>query len=455
MSGSTDGVEGGPRRPVLLTALLIGVLAVVPSLGPAPTATGAVEPSWGSAEPVPPHGGPHPLALTATFPDGTVTAVWLQATEGGGSRLDVVQRSTRPPGGAWGDPVPLPVTDVGGLDAIAPGADGGLEIAYSLSAAVERPHQVRTWNADGSASEVSLDDAGSSFDLAADAEGDVVATRLGRYSEARGFRRAVRYLDDDDGGWQVLPSLPADPRDRYLPGPGDTVWMAGYDQNRARLRVRRWSPRGATWSAEWTRAIGPRPLNKPLVQGLDLALGGAGRVVLAWQQRARGEVGAAVRVVRREGRSGWTNPLLLDRRAAAEHRPLSAPVVAAAGDHGVVAWSGPASIPGLREVSTAWLTDDGADRRSLAVTGHFSGFGDLSLDVDLRADGDLLLTYLQRRGHRRQVMAWVGSWLDHAPTLLVRDAGVMRADSASLVAGRATVVATTGDGGLVSFTQER
>ncbi len=129
-------------------------------------------------------------------------------------------------------------------------------------------------------------------------------------------------------------------------------------------------------------------------------------------------------------------------------------MVAAVGGHGVVTWSGPASSPGLRSVSAAWLTEEGAERRSVGVTGSFGGFRDLSLDVDLRADGDLLLTYLQRRGHRRQVMAWVGDRSQLTATLLLRDAGVAREDAAYLVPGLAAVLAPTADEGLVSFVQD-
>ncbi len=44
-----------------------------------------------------------------------------------------------------------------------------------------------------------------------------------------------------------MPRLPADPRDVFVAGPGESVWMAGYDQSRGVLRVRRWAPGRTSW----------------------------------------------------------------------------------------------------------------------------------------------------------------------------------------------------------------
>ncbi len=136
-------------RPSLVAASLSLLLGLVAS-GSAP-AIGADGPAWGPVQQVPPVGGSHDLPLTGVFPDGTLVAVWEYDDTGSGDDLTRIFRSTRPPGGAWGEPVALPVEDVWNLQAIAPLPDGGLQVAYGWEPRFpDIEHRVRVWNADGS-----------------------------------------------------------------------------------------------------------------------------------------------------------------------------------------------------------------------------------------------------------------------------------------------------------------
>ncbi len=434
---------------------LVGLWCAVLALGSGVLAGAFADepaPVWGHEEEVPPAGGAHSQPIAVAFPDGTLVAVWIHHDDRLENPPGLVRRSTRPPGGSWGEPESFPVPDVGRVNAVAAGRDGGVEIAYRDASIVRKAEQVRTWRADGSLGEVTLA-ANDPFDLQADAAGDVVATRLGRYDGDGGFDRVVRHLGE--GGWQSLPTIGADPGDVFVAGPGGSVWMAGYDTDDTTLRVRRWTPGMARWDLEWSRDFHRRPQYKPLVQGLDLAIGSAGRAVLGFQQREVRDVGASVRAVQRTGTTGWSKPVVVEQLPAGQRLTASAPVVAAAGPLAAVAWSSTSTGHGFREINLASLMDGGVDRRQLGVTGFFEANRDLSLDVDLRADGDLLLTYLQRRGSREQVVAWVGAWNDLEVTVLLRDASVMRHDSAFLVPGLAAVVSGADGVRLVSFAQER
>ena len=427
----------------LAPGLVSGSLGV--AAGPEPQQT------WSHEEEVPPAGVPHSQSLAAAFPDGTLVTVWLHFDPRPEDPPGVLLRSTRPPGGAWSDPEVFPVQDVARLNAIAAGTGGGIEIAYQDASITRKEEQVRTWNADGSVGEVLLE-SNEAFDLEADAEGDVVATRLGRYTNGA-FNQVVRYRSAV--GWRKLPSVRAHPGQVFRPGAGDAVWIGGYDGDRTRLLVRRWTPTTGRWNVEWSRDYDRAPQYKPFVQGVDLALGGAGRATFAFQQREVRNRGASVRVVQRAGRSDWTKPQVLEQLPAGQRLTASAPVVAAAGELGAVSWSSSVAGNRLRDVNVAWLVDGAVDKRRLGVTDWFDGYRDLSLDVDLRADGELLMTYLGRRGHRRQVVAWAGSRNQLEVTVLVRDAGVPRSDSAFLVTGLAAVIATASEGRSVSFVRAR
>lgn len=416
-----------------------------------------VEPRWSLAQEVSPAGEDHTSALIGVHPDGTLVAVWLHEdvdpeTE---ERVSTVLRRTKPMEGGWTEPVVLPVPGVVSLDAIAPQQDGELQVAFTVTPDAQPRHQVRAWHADGSVGDVALRSASDAFDLSADVEGDVVATRLGRRRKDQVLYRVVHHLGGS--GWQRLPRLDADPRDLYLAGPGDTVWMAGYDRSRTRLDIRRWAPPRpgtARWSLEWSRDFAARRRGKPLVTGLDLALGDAGQATFAFLRRARGDSGAVMRIVQREATSEWGKPIYAGRQKSHHRQNVTAPVVAVAGDHSVVAWTEPGG-PDARDVIIAWVVEGVAERRQVGVSERIPGSMDLALDLDVRVDGEVLLTYFHRVGTRRQVLAWVGERHGLQVTRLVRDAGVMRGDASIFVPGRAAVLAQETDGRLLSFTQER
>ena len=437
------------RRPLWLCGLSFALVLSWALVGGAGAVAQA--PTWGPEQEVPPESSAHAQPLTVAFSDGTLVAVWTFYDDRPEDPPGVVLRSTRLPGGDWGDPVTFPVPDVGRVNAVVAGRDGGLEISYHDSSIDKKAEQVRTWHADGSLGDVTLTNH-KSFDLKADAEGDVVATRLGRYRADGTYDRVVHYRGAGD--WRRAPDITAHSRDVYVPGPGDSVWMAGYDTDRTRIRVQRWTPRMKSWKVDWSRDYARRPQYKSFVQGLDLALGGAGRAVLAFQQREVRDQGASVRVVRRKGRSGWSKPVVLDQLPAGKHRQAGVPVVAAAGDLGAVAWSSTNSDRAGRDVNLAWLDGGDVERRNLGVTKTSKGYHDVSLDVGLRADGDLLLTYLQRQGSGQQLVAWVGARNELEPTVLVPDASAMRGGSVFLAPGLAAVVSGASGGRLVSYARE-
>lgn len=430
---------GGLSLALVLSWALVGGAGAV-----------AQAPTWGQEQEVPPESGAHVEPLAVAFPDGTLVAVWTFYDDRPEDPPGVVLRSTRPPGGDWGDPVTFPVRDVERVNAVVASRDGGLEISYNDASISKKTEQVRTWRADGSVGDVTLTN-NRSFDLKVDAEGDVVATRLGRLRADGTHHRVVYYRAA--GAWQRAPDITAQ-RDVYVPGPGDSVWMAGYDNDQTRIRVKRWRPGTRSWKLEWSRDYDRRPQYKPYVQGLDLALGGKGRALLAFQQREVRGKGASVRVVRRDGRSGWSKPVVLEQLPAGKHRQVSAPVVAAVGDLGAVAWSSTNSDRAGRDVNLAWLDGGAVERRTLEVTRTSKGHHGVSLDVGLRADGDLLLTYLQQPGSGQRLVAWAGAWDALVPTVLVPDASVVRGGSAFLVPGLAAVVSGTSGGRLVSFARE-
>ncbi|CAN5263244.1 hypothetical protein BH09ACT12_BH09ACT12_16550 [soil metagenome] len=427
-------------RTRALAALCAGAV-----LGAGMTATApaqAADPGWGPVQQIPPD-GVHELPRTGVFPDGTLVAVWEDDDTGDQDDLTRIFRSTRAPGADWSAPVAFPVEDVWNLESIATLSDGGIQIAYGWhpsSSAIK--HRVRIWNADGTVEAVGLGNTSDDYTLNGDAEGDVVAELLGSYDTQDGFDHLLRYYDGT--AWRGMPNVAADPRDRFVTGPGESVWMAGYDQSTSKLRVRSWAPEMKSWKLEWSRDYPSGHLRKPLVDALALAVGAAGHVTLAWAEREIGRTGDTIRVVRREGRSGWTKPATLQRVPAGRHKVITGPVVAAAGTRSEVAWTVPGKKAEWRVVRVAALAGDGPDVRRLASTRSFSGFRDLSLDVDLRGDGDALVSYLKRRGSRRQVVGWFGAPDALQGTTLLKNAGIMIGDSAFLVPGVAAVISSVG-----------
>lgn len=415
-------------------------------------AADGADPEWGPAQHVPPFDRIHELPRTAVFPNGTLVAVWEDDDTGTQDDLTRIFRSTRPPGGSWSAALALPVEDVWNLESFATRPDGSLQIAYGWEPRYpDIKHRVRIWNADGTVEPVGLANTADDYALSGDREGDVVAERLGSYDEDHGFDHVLRY--QDGRAWRHMPKIGADPGDTFVLGPGDSVWMAGYDHDRTELRVRRWALGKSRWKTEWSRDYPPGHgyRYRPLVSGLSLAVGGPGRVTLAFQERERGDRGSTVRAVSRLGRSGWSRPAVLQRLAAHEHLLTTAPVVAAAGDLAEVAWTSSApERSGVRQIWTAQLTSRGRDVRPLATAVAFGGFRELSMEVDLRDDGQVLLTYLQRRDDVRDLVGWIGPHDGLRGVTLFEDAGIMLGGSAFLGPGLAAVVRSVRGGGLLS-----
>ena len=425
-------------------ALAVGLALVLA----APPALGAPASVWEPAQDV--RGvqtGQQPFVVAGASADGTLVTAWFDPAAG-------LLRATRPVGGDWSAPEALPVDHVTGLEAVAVRPDGGVQVAYTYDPPSAGPeHRVQVWRADGSVGAVGLTNASDDVALSADGEGDVVAERVGSYDPDEGFDRLLHYSDGEGSGdrWERLPKLGADPRDVFVPGPGESVWAAGYDQSDGVLRVRRWTPRTSRWRVEWARDYPSGHLRKPLVTGLDLAVGPTGRVVVAFAERVTQTSPATVRVVTGAHGSRWTRARALQRIDVDDRGSLTAPVVALAGVQPEVAWTSTADGGGgRRDVRLARVGDGRPDVRVLATVASFSGFRDLSLDLDARRDGDLLLTYLQRRDDARDVVAWLGPHDSLHATTLFQDAGIARRDSAVLVDGLAAVVATTADGRVAS-----
>ncbi len=394
----------------LALAALSLVLGLVVGLGSGLTgaAAGASEPDWGLVQEVPPLGAVHSMPLSGVFPDGTLVAVWLHEGSGAGDDDTQAFRSTRRPQGDWTDPQAFPVHDVKTLEKIATRPNGSLQIAYGWDPDSSRfKYQVRIWNADGT-------------------------------------------VEKAPEATTATPSLTGDPGDSHASGPGESEWMAGYDVSRSKLIVRRWKPGMSKWKLEWSRNYPSGHRRNPFVDGLDLAVGGRGRVILAFQERAIGDTGATLRAVRRSARSGWTRPAILQRLPVDGNELLTAPVVAAVGDHAEVAWT--SSAPGaqrVREVRVARLGSGGPDVRRLAVATAFKGFRTLSLDVDLRGDGDVLVTYLERRNDDRDLVGWLGPHDELSRTTLLEEvAGDVF--TSVLTPGLAAVVSRLGDDRLAS-----
>ncbi len=435
----------GPTIVVLVLTLVLGV--------PTGLAATAEDPTWGPVQDVPPAGGGHGLPMTAVFPDGSLVAVWADDTGPVDDRT-AIYRSTRPPGGVWSPPERFPAAVAfQGLDSIASRPDGSVMISYrgpiSLDPTVK--HRVRLWHADGTVGAASLASRSDDYSLVSDAEGDVVAHRLGSYSQRDGFDRVVRHYDA--GTWRRLPEIDADPGDTFLPGRGESVWLAGYDAGRRTLRVLRWTPTTGTWTVQWSRAYPHSDRRQPRAPGFGLAASAEGRVVLAFTD------GGTVQAVERAGGSSWSKPVVLYRPASdrADTRPaLSGPVVSVAGENAEVAWTVPAPQDAFeREIWVADLDDGGPDVRRLATATAFKGFRDVSLDVDVRADGNVLVTYVQRRDDVRDLVGWLGPHGDLRSTTLLADVGGLLADAAFLVPGLAAVITTLRGDRLASRVVER
>lgn len=396
-------------RDLALGALSL-VLGLAVSLGSGLTgaAVGASEPEWGPVQEVPPFGSVHSMPLSAAFSDGTLVAVWLHEGSDEADGTTQAFRSTRPPQGEWSDPEAFPVQDVKTLEEIATRSDGSLQIVYGWDPDSSRfKYQVRIWNADGTVEKAPTHDT-------------------------------------------AAPSLHGDPGDSYASGPGKIEWMAGYDVSRSKLIVRRWKPGMSTWKVAWSRNYPSGHRRNPFVDGLDLAVGKAGRVVLAFQERGAGDIGATIRAVRRSGKSGWTRPGILQRVPADAKQLLTSPAAAAVGVHAEVVWT--SSAPGgqrLREIRVARLGSGGPDVRRLAVATAFKGFRSLALDVDLRADGDVLVTYLERSDDDRDLVGWFGPHEALSRTTVLEDvAGDVF--TSVLLPGIAAVVSRLGDDRLAS-----
>lgn len=427
-------------------ALTLAATCLAVALPSSPPAAGAsAEGAWSAEQEVPPLNEAHGLSRTGVFPDGTLVAAWEQDDVDGATSI---LRSTRPPGGDWTAPVSLPVDDLYSLDSIATRPDGSLQIAYSWQDGSIK-HRVRSWEPDGSVGPVGLENQSDDYVLTGDVEGDVVAERLGSYSEAQGFTLDLRY--HDGSSWRRLPKILGNPGDVFVPGPGDSVWMARYVEPRKVLEVRSWRPSRSAWQLEWSRAYPKGHSRKPPVYGLDLAVQGPGRVVLAFQERASGSSGSTMRVTSRRGSKGWTRPYVLQRLSADDRGTLLGPVVAAAQARAEVAWTSSAPRPGgTREVRIAQVTRGKPDVQRLAVVTHVPGFRGLYLDVDVRPGGDVLVTYVERRDGFGELVGWLGPHGALTATTLLRGTGAMLDDSAYLVPGLAGVFSYFRDGRLLS-----
>lgn len=441
------------RLPLVAVCLSVILATGVAGSGSAQVA----DPEWGPVQEIPPFDRLHDLPQTGVFPGGTLVAVWEDDDTGDQDDVTRIYRSTRALGGDWSEPDAFPVEDVWSLEAIATRPDGGLQIAYGWEPRFpDIQHRVRIWNADGSVEEVGLGNTADDYTLSTDSEGNVVAERLGSYDQVKGFDHLLRYYDGEV--WRRMPKLGADRQDRFLPGPGDSVWMAGYDQARSKLLVRRWAPGMAKWQVEWSRDYPPRHLNKPLVTGVRLAVSSTGRVVVAFQEREVGKTGETVRAVASQGRSSWRRPFVLQRLPAGKHLTASLPVVAVAGDLVELAWT--ASAPkhrGMRVVRVARLTTQGPQTRRIAVARSRSGFRDLFLGISMRGDGDVLVTYFQRSDDddHDQLMSWLGPH-DALRGLLLLD-NAWSVGGPFLIPGLAGVIAGSGslfDQHLVSLVLE-
>lgn len=102
-----------------------------------------------------------------------------------------------------------------------------------------------------------------------------------------------------------------------------------------------------------------------------------------------------------------------------------------------------------REIRIASLGSGGPSLRQLAVATAFSGFRTLSLDVDVRADGDVLLTYVERNDDDRDLVGWLGPHDGLSRTTLLEDVQSYAITSV-LRPGLAAVIAPLGDHRLVS-----
>ncbi len=355
---------------VLLGTALTGIL---PASGEGP--------GWGPQQEVPPFDAVHQSPRSAMFPDGTLVTVWEHDQTGSEDELTTIFRSTRPPGGEWSMPEEFPVDGVRSLEGVAGRADGDLLVSISYeSAPAGTEHRVSRWSAAGAVDDTGVTNTQDAYTLGSDNTGDVIADRLGGKGAGKKSHHVLTY-DNGDRSWQ-LPKLGADPRDVFVPGPRDSVWMAGYDASRSTLLVRRWKPGMSKWKNEWSRSY-PGRHRRPLVVGLDLAVSDAGGAILAFKERRIGRTGDTLRAVHRTGKSGWAKPTMLQRIAADKRLTISAPVVAAAGDYSEVAWTSSASrLTGKREIRVAQMTRGSREVRLLAKVTSLEGFEDLSLDVD-------------------------------------------------------------------------
>ncbi|MBA2768878.1 MAG: hypothetical protein H0U35_07070 [Sporichthyaceae bacterium] len=409
--------------------ILTPAIALLLALPIAEAATGQVRaPTWGPVEDVPPVAVEHGLPRAGITPDGTVVAVWEQTETIGGERGTAIWRSVRPLGGGWSEPERFPVDHIFGLSGIAVLPDGGVQIAYGWEPRFpDIKHRVRIWRADGTVGPVGLGNSADDYYLTGDAVGDTVAARLGSYDPELGFDHLVRY--HDGAAWQRVPPPPASPRDVFVAGPGESVWMAGYNEHATRLVVRRWRPGADAWTVDWSRDYPPGDARRPLVEGLDLAVGGSGRAGLAVLEREVPEHGDTVYAVRRGSRGDWGQPQQLQRLAKDQGgHAATAPTVGTSPDGRsvVVGWTAPTAEQdgGTRRVLVAQREPDQPMRKRLLDTvGSFSGFRDLALSVSTRADGDVLVALVERRDDLRDTVAWLGPWDHLERTTLLRDSG--------------------------------
>ncbi len=413
-------------------------MCVAASLGvglPSGTSASGAEPGWGPTQEAPPYDS---VPRTVVFPDGTLMAVWTQRASSSDTDM-TVRRSTRAPGGSWTATEVLP-TEAYGFTGIAPGSDGVLHIATATWAGDRSEYEVRAWNADGTVGEASLDNFSSGYLLHGDADGDLLAERIVPNKGGGGSHHTFRYFDKST--WQPLPEVAEAPRDLVVLGSGDSVWLASYTRPKNTLLVRRWKPGMARWQVEWSRDYPSGHPNDPFVAGMDLAAGSGGRVVLALSERATARKDATIVAVRRTGRSGWTRAGILQRVALTRGQVVSTPVVAAAGDRAEVGWTVPAQRgTRTRVIRIASLGEGGPDVRRLTRTTAFRGVPDLNLDIHVRADGDVLVTYVERQVDQRDVIGWVGPHGALGRTTLLEDVTADPVASA-LVPGLAAVIAS-------------